>query len=438
MAAKINKDKYFKTLGHFTVAEWFLLGVEGKLELTELQNFSTKKQLINHIGTKCPQFFKNLNQPIYFKSSETDGKETLTIIMDEPVDIKKYKEKPNTRWVLTEQEIKDIIGKDANDLNATSLDVESLRSADLLSEDEQEPAEQTSCERPPSEQGNKITGIYKQKIRYESDMEINRFLTQVETYAYANGISNDSDMIAIAVAAINQTDEGALAHGLITDSDYTNWDSFRTKLSKILGHGKKYYRHKFETFQRGNMRLGLALSTLTQAFKRGWGIADELSDNEQEMVKAQFVRSLSGSLKLLLKAEINKLTLETILDRAIELEACFDEEGMETVNAIQKAPEVPDKLTNILESLQSQHKSMMDLQKSCADALSRMSVDAKRQNNQTSSQGQKFKSKSNFDYKKLNGLCIYYSQDKNCRNRFCRYKHSGPIPQEVCDLFKNK
>ena len=437
MASKITKEKYFKTLEHFTVEELLLLGLEGGNQMTDLQKFTTKKELINHIGISCTKFFEDFSRQIFFKSTETNGKETLTIMMDEPLDQKSYKEKKNTRWTLTEAEIRAIIGKTAADVKATTADLSSLRDGhemiEAISEDD------VPSERAPSEQGNhnKVLGIYKQKIRYESDMEITRFLTQVETFAYANGISNDSEMIAIAVAAINQTDEGELAHGLINDSDYDNSDAFKSKLSKILGHGKKYYRHKFETFQRGSMRLGLALSTLTQAFKRGWGITEALTENEEEMIKAQFVRSLSGSLKLLLKAEVSKLTLETILDRARELEACFDEEASDQINAIQKAPEVPDKLTNILESLQAQHKSMMEMQRSCSQAISRLSLESQN-SNQNRSQNSQPRRKTNFDYKMLNGLCIYYAQDKQCKNRFCRFKHSGPISQEQRALFKSK
>ena len=438
MSGKNTKEKYFKTLKNFTVEEWLLLGLKGGLELDVLKKFSTKKQLINHIGTNCTQFFNDLTQPIYFKASEVDGKTKLSIITDEPVEAKSYTEKKNTRWALTDQQIQEIIGKSAEEFEETSIDLESLQSAHSMIDAPLSEASQS--ERPPTpapEKGNKVAGIYKQKIKYESDMEINRFLTQIETYSYANGISDDHDMINIAVAAISQTDEGSLAHGLISGSDYEDWEAFKSKLAKILGHGKKYYRHKFETFQRGTMRLGLALSTLTQAFRRGWGITEDLSENEQEMIKAQFVRSLNGSLKLLLKAEINKLTLETILDRAIELEACFDEEATENVNAVQKAPEVPDKLTNILESLQSQHKSMMDMQRSCAQALSRLSLEGKTQTQDNRPSGPS-KSRGRFDYRKLQGLCIYYAQGKECKNRFCRFRHNGPISQEQRELFKNK
>ena len=429
-------EKYSKTLGHFTVEEWLLLGLEGGLQLDDLKKFASKKELINHIGVNCTKFFEDYSQPIYFKSTEANGKAQLSII-DEPTDPKTYKEKKNSRWELSEAQLREIIAKSADDLKSKTVDLESLRSQHSMIEAVSEDGETTRSERAVSEQGNKVLGIYKQKIRYESDMEITRFLTQVETYTYANGISNDSDMIAIAIAAINQTDEGSLAHGLISDSDYENWDAFKTKLSKILGHGKKYYRHKFETFQRGSMRLGLALSTLTQSFRRGWGITDTLTENEEEMIKAQFVRSLSGSLKLLLKAEVSKLTLDTILDRAIELEACFDEDATESVNAIPKAPEVPDKLTNILESLQSQHKSMMDMQRKCTEAISRLDLSGKQNSNNNQSKGSSSK-RSGFDYKKLQGLCIYYTQGKKCHNRFCRYKHDGPISQEQRDLFKNK
>ena len=125
MASKITKEKYFKTLEHFTVEEWLLLGLEGGLQMTDLQNFTTKKELINHIGISCTKFFEDFSRQIFFKSIETNGKETLTIIMDEPLDQKSYKEKKNTRWMLTEAEIRAIIGKTAADVKATTADMSS-------------------------------------------------------------------------------------------------------------------------------------------------------------------------------------------------------------------------------------------------------------------------------------------------------------------------
>ena len=158
------------------------------------------------------------------------------------------------------------------------------------------------------------------------------------------------------------------------------------------------------------------------------------------MIKTQFIRSLNNPLKLLLKAEENKLSLETILDRAIQLESCFDDEVTESVNVVN-SPEVPDKLTDILKSLQLQHKEMMEMQKQHSNALSKLhSTNFSRPNFDTRLNGQinNHRNGSNRTYSILNGLCSYYVRNQPCANRFCRYRHFGPITQEQRKLFAPK
>ena len=425
---KITKEKYFKYLRHFTVSEWLLLGIKAGLEISTLQTFSTKSELINHINAHKPSYFTDLTQPYYFKLKEENSKEKLTIITDEPADVSSFREKTNQRWVLTDNQIREIIAKSADELQEVDVDVATLRQAEpALSEDSgpQYSAAtevQNTTETPESK--SLLSGIYKQKIRYESNMDITHFLSQVETYSYANGVSKDSNMIAIAVAALNQTVEGSMAYGLLSDLDYTDWLTFKTRVSKILGHGPEFYQHKFNTFQRGSMRLGLALSQLTQAFRKGWRITTDFTAREEDMIKTQFIRSLNGSLKLLLKSEANKHSLESILDRAIELEACFEEEPS-TVNAVQSDSQAPDKLTDVLSFLQKQHREMLELQKETKHALSNLSL-----KNSSS------KPKRTGKFKVLSGLCKHYVQNNPCPNTNCRYKHHGSVTDAQRAIFK--
>ena len=81
---------------------------------------------------------------------------------------------------------------------------------------------------------------------------------------------------------------------------------------------------------------------------------------------------------------------------------------------------------------------MMDMQRSCAQALSRLSLEGKTQTQDNRPSGPSSKPRGRFDYRKLQGLCIYYAQGKECKNRFCRFRHNGPISQEQRELFKNK
>ena len=427
-----TKEKYFKYLRHFTVSEWLLLGIKAKLDKNQLQSFTTKSQLINYIAKNKDTYFTDLTQPFYFKLTEKDNVESLTIITDEPTEVASYKEKTNQRWVLTDDKIREIIAKDPEDFEETPVSVNELQiSEPALSEDsgpDYTQATDVALVNNEIESKSIPSGLYKQKIKYESNMEISRFLSQVETYSYANGISKDSHMIGIAIAALNTTDEGALAYSLLTDCDSNDWEKFKSRVSKILGHGPEYYQHKFNTFQRGTIRLGLALSQLTQAFRKGWRVTGEFTTREEDMIKTQFIRSLSGSLKLLLKSEANKHNLESILDRAIELEACFEEEKP-PADAINAVPEVPDKLTDILSNLQSQHRDMLKMQQETRKALSNLSL------KNTQDEPKKFTKKSG-KFRKLFGMCKHYVLNNPCPNSNCKYKHYGDVTEEKRAIFK--
>ena len=453
----VTQEKYFKVLRHFTVQEWLLLGVKAGLNLNALQNFTSKKQLINYIGKNAPTFFNDLSKPIYFKIGVSDGKEKMTIITDEPAEIASYKEKTNQRWALTDDQINDIIAKDESEFEDVSIEVDSLNDGSAhLSEDVSE----HSVVNPPVAQNvvNNISGLYKQKLKYETDMEIGRFLGQVESYAHANGTSDDNKMIAIAVAALNQTDDGAKSAKILKESDFASWDTFKAKISKVLGHSPAYYVNRFNNFQRGSQKLGIALSELIECFRKGWQIEfRDLTPTEEEIIKRKFIHSLSGSLLYMLKTEEKKHNLDSLLDRAIELETCFTEENQSPLinsisaqthkthqnskiqdHSVNNVSEVPDKLTDILQNLQNQHKEILAIQKQCSDAMNRLSLSNRSNQNPFQNQGPPQNFRPSNPYQGLNGLCVHYVRGNQCRYTNCRYKHTGPVSDALRKQFSKQ
>ena len=220
---------------------------------------------------------------------------------------------------------------------------------------------------------------------------------------------------------LTQSDEGALAIQLC-DNDKKDWASFKSKLISILGHSTDYYKSMFRNFKRtDNMRLGLALSTLTQYFRRGWGITNrELSPIESEMIKEKFISSLQSPLRVMLKAESNKLSLENILDRSAELEVCFSQENPESgaVNSIEN----PNNCNEILSSLKRSHERMVELIESFKP-MSKESPTPRKSNPEI--------------FRKLNGLCSFYVKGIDCPKTTCRYKHEGQVTDEQREVVKD-
>ena len=213
-----------------------------------------------------------------------------------------------------------------------------------------------------------------------------------------------------------------MAVNIINDTDRRSWSSFKAKIISILGHTPDYYKSKFKVFKRADMKLGLALSTLTQYFMRGWGIVDRsLYPLEKEIIMDRFIESCDKPLSVMLKAEKTKLTLENILCRASELEMCF---AADTVNSIQS----PNNTNEIIDSLKKSHQDFMDLQKELREEMSKLaSIDRKSRPRRSNPEV----------FKKLQGLCSYYAKNLDCPRRQCKYRHSGPISPEQQEVVKN-
>ena len=95
-------------------------------------------------------------------------------------------------------------------------------------------------------------GLLKQKLKYDSNQNISRFLNSVESYALANGVTSDDNFIAISNAILHQDSEAASAVDLLTKHDYASWSSYKRKIKTILDHSADYYREKFNSFKRGS------------------------------------------------------------------------------------------------------------------------------------------------------------------------------------------
>ena len=317
---------------------------------------------------------------------------------------------------MTVQDIRDILEDDEELPDSAS-------SASLkISEDSYSPRENVQATAVNPREILPI-GIYKQKLRYDSSQDIGRFFNAVESYAFANGITSDDTFIAISNASLNQDSDGATAVELLSQVDYESWSKYKRKLMTILDHNPDHYRAKFNSFERGHLKLGLALSTLISYFRKGWQINRALTAIESEMVKIRFIESLKNPMKMMLHAEQKRLDLENILERALELESAFSNEtNQESINFVSQPK--PDKLVDIFSMMQQQHQELVQLLSS---------------NNKSNFSGQhRTKNRDPSKFRILGGLCSFYVNGQDCPRRFCKFRHEGPVTQEQKDLFVQK
>ena len=425
-------DKRYKKFGDLTAKDWLAVGRKLKLSVDDMKKTRTKGQLIKFIYDNKQEWFNELDltaDRIYFHkfNIEKDG-EKRTIMntqFDAPHDASEYKYSPaHTRFFLSPEQLKEMCTSDfdndeiefeaMSDYNVSETKSTSRRSSESVTNAYKEIV--TSTANHGTTPQAKIAG-FRTKLKYEPDDEIERFLSCVESYCRANNLDSESNQISITITCLNQTDEGALAVNILTEDDKCSWNVFKEKLIQILGHNPDHYKNQFKTFKRNSMRLGLALSTLTQYFKRGWGISGrELSPIEEDMIKDRFISSLDMPLRVMLKAEANKLTLRTILSRSSELEICFaSDKSHSLVNSIES----PQNCNEILDALKTSHMQMMEMMKSYKEDKSKR----KRPNPEV--------------FKKLNGLCSFYVKGNDCPKSSCRYRHSGEITEEQKEIVKN-
>ena len=121
-------------------------------------------------------------------------------------------------------------------------------------------------------------------------LHIEAFIKSVETYAAANDILNQQKLIEIAKTALNSSEDGILLQDSLLPGEETDWDLFKNKLLSMLGNPPDYYRDLYRSFRRGTQKLGLAMSRLVQAYKRGFlSNSQILSDGDKKQIMHQFI-----------------------------------------------------------------------------------------------------------------------------------------------------
>jgi len=467
----MSKKYYSKTLENLTIPELLCYGIE--LGLKKVKSTQTKDQIVRDIVEKKDDFLENESETYYFIKDES--KHTLEYVKNPTENLQLYQSKrlANSSQRIPIAKLKSEIAKEnqTDDHSSSSIDLTRFtfnndqivdtavahntennddKNGDNTDDTVQQQALlQVMQTLAANSKKSEKSFHFRQKLKYEPSHGIEAFIRGVESYADANGISDRTKWVSIAKSALNSSEDGLLLQDSLTPTEETDWTLFKSKLLSILGNPPDYYRDYYRSFRRGTQKLGLAMSRLTQAYKRGFLFSgDALSDHDKRHIKLQFISSLDNPLRGLVKAEEKNLTFSTIADRAAELERCFGNGfGPENAAALM-FPEGRVNAVNVSNDQRMQEtlqREMFDLvktltQQSRAQHTEMMKLMSGLKINQPTSSSNNFNqpiSRSNgrgLDpaiASKLQGYCYSFVKFGKCKNRNCSFKHSDQIPEEV-------
>jgi len=453
----MTKKHYSKTLENLTVPELLCYGIE--LGLKKARSSQTKDEIVRNIVEKKPDFLDNLGEFYYFIKDEANN--TLEY-KKSPNDISLYQQKrlTNVQQRIPVEKIKLEIEKEnsAEEHSSASIDLNRFKitddkyidrevahnNGDDHDDDGAENRENTILQLMQSMTTKNTKNFhFRQKIKYEPTHGIEAFIRSVECYAAANDITDKLKWIAISKSALNGSEDGLLLQDALSPAEDGDWELFKAKLLSILGNPPDYYRDFYRSFRRGTQKLGLAMSRLTQAYKRGFLYAGQvLSEHDKRHILLQFISSLDNPLRGLVKAEEKKLTFTNVADRAAELERCFGQgfgpdsaaammfpEGrvqiVDAQNAARVQNVVQSELFELIKTMtqqsQQQHAEMINILKSTQSVTPNPSI--RNVNNRRVPDNV---------YEKLNGYCFGKVKYGKCRfGARCKYSHAEPIPDAV-------
>ena len=445
----MSEETYSKTIRNLTITELCTYGL-GK-DIIGLDIKDRIRDAVAKVLNKEPTFLDNEQKLYCFKRSRNGRRlefiENPTNITSYPLktvgpenqinieELKTYFDESRSRDGL---DLDDEV-KDEPDLpKAENADINTLRT--LLST-------LTSNMSPIAATSTKSLN-FRPKLKYEPSHGIEAFIRSVECYGEANDISDKKKWIAIAKTALNASEDGLLLQDALLPAEEEDWDLFKNRLLSILGNPPDYYRDVYRSFRRGTQKPGLAMSKLTQAYKRGFLTSGQnLTDSDKQHIMHQFINSLDNPLRGLVKAEEKTLTFGKIADRVSELERCFGSGFMPQSAASLMFPEARVQMVKAENDERTQNTvqlKMIELMNSMIEQSKQQHAQMMKSINSGNSQNRStgnrnFRQKVNFKElnQKLDGHCYYWVKNNSCRfKNNCKYKHASNVPAEIKNLVK--
>ena len=465
---------HYKLLADLTMDELYVYAIH--IGHTTIPSRINKDQICRLILEKEPVFLDDAARKFFFKKvEETNPRKVTLYYVSDVTDENPYTQRRLVaKHKLDHERLKEEIRKerDQGEKSEASVDLGhfTVTNDELIDRTITGDVQTTSTD--PSAQllqlieqvqttSSRRNFPLQQKLKYEPSHGIEAFIRSVESYANSYGVTDEERWISMAQTALLASEDGLLLQEALSPAEQNNWDLFKKKLISILGNPPDYYRDYFRSFRRGSQKLGLAMSRLTQAYRRGFLENAELSEHDKRHIMLQFIASLDNPLRGLVRAEEKSLKFETISERAAELERCFGQgfgpestaalmfpEGrVQMVNAVnqQKAQEsLQVKMMELLSNLTHQSEQMLQQMKN-GNNQSRNNGSSRNGNgnngqNRNGNNGRNFTRGRTPTQKKiaevadrLNGFCFYYAKFNNCRKSDCTYKHDN-IPEEIRKL----
>jgi len=448
---------YAKTVEHLSLIELVCLASRSNIETTPRQ---TKRDIAKNIGRRFTLFLSNLDRKFYFKRIEKK-----VILLPTPT-TQDEKDKYPLKEVATQNRLD--IEKIKNEIE---LEVQTF-DGDLFEEVKEEPAEgdtdendkqpeqpQPQQQQPKQQQPEEaekddsicsVSAVpsrieknsstkhvfsqqfsdfkrresrpttFNQKIKFDAELGIEAFIQSVQSYCSANYIHDEERIIDIARAALNTSADGVVIQETLTQYELVSWPLFKARIRDALGFSANDYREDFDTFKRGDIKIGVAFAKLVRYYKRGYlSENEELDSKDAKLICKQFIRSFDQPLRTLLMAEEDTLTFSNIVNRAAHLERVY-RPNREQIAAIHTPGPTQSNLdTQILELINS-FKEQSELTKKLLTENSRGKGPRPR------------------TYRpNPEGYCIDHMMNKCKRGSACRYSHS-PAPAHVAEKFKPK
>ena len=265
----------------------------------------------------------------------------------------------------------------------------------------------------------KISNYKIKAPKYQQSLPIETWLRNMEIFGRCSEVK-DERLITVAIANLLSGDAGANVVESLDGDEMTDWKLFKEKLINILGHTREFYKHEFHSYQRGADSFGLCMANLKAYFKKGYnrqsiGLADE------EMILERFISCQNQRLKELLSREKSSLNINTIAQRAHELQRSIPKaESLFTADASSVGKQQSE-IAELCTLLKTHFKSNSSLQEKRPAQSKNSSSSRKR-----------------LDIKRLEGHCLNFVRRQTCRHgESCKYLHATSPPKTVVDYVKS-
>ena len=179
------------------------------------------------------------------------------------------------------------------------------------------------------------------KITYSEETGIPAFLAQVEEWSKLYNY-DDAAKIKKAIASLVMSKEGLAIRECLNAQTFSTWEQFKKTINGLLGKDRAHYRAQFRTMiPKDYESFGSFLARLTLSYKYANSLDDQnLSEKDKELIKQQFIESLSYPIRGYLESEdyLGQIHFENMATRATQLQRAHQPAKAEQVCALRQQP----------------------------------------------------------------------------------------------------